>query len=125
MSIHSTLFYESGPTNAQLKRQLDNEVARHTDLIEKYSIATERLWALERAVVKTNSGHDTGPEGDWSHWRKEWEVGQGILKRVKRSLEENELGSDACQQRCAHLITTFNTPTRQTLCIVCSNGRYH
>ena len=51
MSIHSTLFYESGPTNAQLKRQLDNEVARHTDLIKKYSTATKRLWALKRAVV--------------------------------------------------------------------------
>jgi hypothetical protein len=72
-----------------------------------------------------NSGRDTEPEGDWSHWRKEWEVGQGILKRVKRSLEESKLWFDACQQLCAHLVTTFNTPTRQTLCIVCSNGRYH
>jgi hypothetical protein len=44
-------YFTSVPTNAQSKRQLDNEVTRHTDLIKKYSTAAKRLWALEREVI--------------------------------------------------------------------------
>jgi hypothetical protein len=51
ISIHSKLFCNSGPTNAQLKKKLDIEGARHTGLIKNYNIATERLWALERTVA--------------------------------------------------------------------------